>query len=98
MKWIGPFFKIKYTWKRYRIQNVKGDLNCVWNDLIKYNLEKVGVLDNMKLRIENTFSVDEANSIVFDYTVTENNLKFNALILRSFDEENKRHISVSISF
>jgi hypothetical protein len=40
----------------------------VWNDLIKYNLEKVGVLDNMKLKSElKTFSLDETNSIVFDY-------------------------------
>jgi hypothetical protein len=45
------FLKIKYTWKRfYRIQNVKRRSEFVWNDLIKYNLEKVGVLDNMKLK------------------------------------------------
>jgi hypothetical protein len=47
------FLKIKYTWKRfYRIQNVKRRSEFVWNDLIKYNLEKVGVLDNMKLKSE----------------------------------------------
>jgi hypothetical protein len=46
---------------------VKGDL-VVWNDLIKYNLEKVGVLGNMKLKSElKTFSLDETNSMVFDY-------------------------------
>jgi hypothetical protein len=101
MKWLGPFFsKIKYTWKRfYRIQNVKRRSEFVWNDLIKYNLEKgwrFGQYETEK-RIENTFSLDEANSIVFDYTVTENNLKFNALILRSFDEEKTNDILVLAS-
>jgi hypothetical protein len=46
-------------------------------------------------RIENTFSVDETNSI-FDYTVTENKLKY-ALILRSFDEEKTNDILVLAS-
>jgi hypothetical protein len=101
MKWITPFFsKIKYTWKRfYRIQHVKRRSEFVWNDLIKYNLEKgwrFGQYETEK-RIENTFSVDEANSIVFDYTVTYNHLKFSALILRSFDEEKTNDMLVLAS-
>jgi hypothetical protein len=35
MKWLGPFFgKIKYTWKRFIIQNVKGDLNLFGTTLL----------------------------------------------------------------
>jgi hypothetical protein len=43
MKWIGPFFKIKYTWNGFIDSKCKKRSEFVWNDLIKYNLEKVGV-------------------------------------------------------
>lgn len=101
MKWTTPFFtKIKYTWKRfYRILNVKDRSEFVWKDLIKYNLEKgwrFGQYETEK-RIQSTFSVGENNSILFDYTVTDNKLEFSALILKSFEEDKTGDILVLAS-
>ena len=101
MKWTTPFFtKIKYTWKRfYRILNVKDRSEFVWKDLIKYNLEKgwrFGQYETEK-RIQCTFSVGENNSILFDYTVTDNKLEFSALILKSFEEDKTGDILVLAS-
>lgn len=101
MKWTTPFFtKIKYMWKRfYRILNVKDRSEFVWKDLIKYNLEKgwrFGQYETEK-RIQSTFSVGENNSILFDYTVTDNKLEFSALILKSFEEDKTGDVLVLAS-
>jgi hypothetical protein len=101
MKVITLFFnKIKYTLKRiYRILNVKKLSEFVWNDLIKYNLEqgwRFGQFETEK-RIENRFNVDKNNLITFNYTVTDHKLEFNAIILKSFDEERTNDILVLAS-
>jgi hypothetical protein len=101
MKWITPFFyKIKYNLKRiYRILNVKKRSEFVWKDLIKYNLEqgwRFGQFETEK-RIENRFNLDENNLITFNYTVTDHRLEFNAIILKSFDEERTNDILILAS-
>lgn len=98
MKWIAYLFtKIKNTGIRfYRILNIKKRSEFVWNDLLKFNQNtgwSFGQFESEK-RIENTFAVDDDNSLDFHYIVTEDELEFKAIILKSFDVERTNDILV----
>ena len=94
------FGKIKFLFRRiYRLLTNSKSSQYVWKELIKYHKESgwnYGQFEQEK-NIRCLFAINEHRSLNFSYTVEQNSLHFNSIILHSFDEERTNDVMILAS-
>lgn len=94
------FGKIKFLFRRiYRLLTISKSSQYVWKELIKYHKESgwnYGQFEQEK-NIRCLFAINEQRSLNFSYTVEQNSLHFNSIILHSFDEERTNDVMILAS-
>ena len=92
--------KLKFLLRRiYRLLTVSKSSQYVWKELIKYHKESgwnYGQFEQEK-NIRCLFAINEQRSLNFSYTVEQNSLHFNSIILHSFDEERTNDVMILAS-
>jgi hypothetical protein len=101
LKKIMVYFFNKFKFKIqqfYRLINIKKRSEFVWKDLVKYYKESSLNFGQFEVdkRIEIYFEIRDS-FVKFNYTVTDDELTFSAVVLNNFDEERTNDIMVLAS-